>query len=159
MGWLTPVLLWNDSIHMIKDDPYFGVALSAGHYEDHEIPVRAYKKTWVDVLLAKVGLYRKPNPNSWRGVSSCAQVLKSEHADTPRVLVIAGNTWLDISAEYYKNVDIDWGGKNHSLTKKGEALALHRNLDYYEACVKIAQEYATKGKVMVKLLKEKKNGS
>ena len=83
MGFLTPVLIRNDSIFMIKDDPYFAEELSRGAHEDKEIYVRSYRKTWVDVVLAKLGLYRKPKLNSW---GAPLPVLKSLSRNTILIL-------------------------------------------------------------------------
>ena len=59
---------------------------------------------------------------------------------------------MDLSAEYYRLTE-GWGSKDIHLSDKGKE---YRSVDYLENCVKIAQEYATKGKALVKALKEEK---
>lgn len=77
MGYLTPILLYNDTIHEMKEDPTFT------------------KKLYDAAISGKDDLdvfYQVGN-----GSGSCAQVLRAKHADDSRTLVVWGNTWWDLS--------------------------------------------------------------
>jgi len=114
MGFLTPVLLYNDSIHELPEDPHFPRRLYSAVMsgKDEDVFVRSYRPTWFDKLLKVFGLYRMPKEHEWQGTSSFAQVLRSKHADDARVLVVYGNTWFDISDHAYL--------EDSALTRIGE---------------------------------------
>lgn len=99
MGYLTPVLLYNDTAHMMKEDPYFTKRLYSACAGDKssDVSARSYKETFFDKVLAFFHLYRLPDPKKWQGSADCAQVLRSKHADEPRLILIWGNTWKDLS--------------------------------------------------------------
>ena len=88
MGCLTPVLLYNDSLDQIKNDPTFTrrpydtiISDTTIKKGGDDVYLKFYHKTWFDRLLTKVGLYRNPKENQCRGSSSFAQVLPTQHAD------------------------------------------------------------------------------
>ena len=73
MGYVTPILIRNDGLHDITNNPKEFVSNLYDiiqHGEDASIPVG--------------------------GFANVAEVLRTKHADTRRVLLVTGNTMFDI---------------------------------------------------------------
>lgn len=148
MGYLTPVLFYNDSIHDMKEDPTFPerlyLAATSGK-EDNDVFVKFWRKTKFDKFLSFFGLYRKPGLKQHRGGGSCAMVLKAQHADTPRVIVAWGNTWIDLTQEFWDKSVYHW---SHDSVIKGRTDKSH--LDYVKKCMGFAQQDLTRLKKALK---------
>lgn len=150
MGYLTPILFYNDCIHNITEDHTIneklyhaasfngsessaygaGFTLSDGNLH---ISYTGYKKNWLDKIMEKLGWKRIKFPRkNWRGGGSFAIGLKTMHADCPRTIVIYGNTWTDLSDALY-NTD------------------KYKDRDYYKTALKIADQQV---KLLKKQLKE-----
>ena len=107
MGYLTPVLLYKDSMHEFVKDPLineriYEAANEAERSEDWGHPADAFyqsfRPTFFDKILAFFGLKKiKPNLRQGWGSGSCALVLRSQHADVDRVLIVTGNGIMDLS--------------------------------------------------------------
>lgn len=138
MGYLTPVLLYNDALHMLEHDPYFTRELSRACQcdgKERDIFLRSYRQTWVDKMLKLFGLYRLPKAKDWSGSSSFAQVLPAQHADTPRLIVVWGNTWEELSKYWSKD----------------QYAACHNaKQNYINSCVTIAERELKKVKSIIK---------
>jgi hypothetical protein len=76
MGFLTPVLIRNDAIDMIKDPKY-----SKQFCED----------------LFRSCIERKPSDISIGGFANPVEVMGCKHANEPRLLVVMGNTMVEIN--------------------------------------------------------------
>jgi len=136
MGYLTPVLFYNDSTADIENDYSFNENLSStlsgaySRHRDDKISVRGYKQYWFDKVLNFFGLARIRRTD-WNSSSNVATILKPEHMDTQRVIVVYGNTWLD-------------------LTDQGEKEFTDKN-EYVITCLGIADRYV---KLYKRFLKE-----
>jgi hypothetical protein len=105
MGDFTPVLFNTDSISQVRDDPSFPQNLyeRCVSSKNSSLSVRGFKKTFLDTLLAKLGLYRRsPKEKNRYGSTGCAQILRSKGADEARVILCWDYSWWDIS-------DYAWG--------------------------------------------------
>ena len=112
MGYLTPVLLYNDSMHEFVKDPNINKEIQKASFAAEQSQKWGYpedafyrttRKTKFDKLLAFFGLQKiKATPGF--GSGSCALVLRPQHADVNRVIVVSGNGFMDISdAIYHKD--------------------------------------------------------
>lgn len=80
MGFLTPILFRNDSVDHLK---------------------RHAEETMEQIFDAC--LDNKPRSLGVKGHCNPMESLGTQHADTARVIVVMGNTWLDISDIAYGN--------------------------------------------------------
>ena len=137
MGYVTPVLLYNDSLHLLKEDPHFVENLYSAciSSKEKDIFLRAYRKTWIDNVLKIFGLYRMPNQDKLRGSADFAQVLSSRHADTASTVVIWGNTWEEITT--------CWSKEEYASYHKGKQ-------EYIKKCATIAEQDAKRVKTIIK---------
>lgn len=152
MGYLTPILFYNDSIHEIKEDPtindklycaamfdghenHGGQVLSDGHLH---ISYTGFRKNWFDRFMEKLGWKRTRIPRKqWTGGGSFAIGLRTEHADCPRTLVVYGNTWIDLSEALYH-------------------IEKFKDRDYFKTCLKIAENQVKELKKQLKEAEAKK---
>ena len=101
MGYVTPVLLYNDSMHLMEHDPTFperlhDAAIGLTGNQRGNIPIISYRpKSFWSKIAKFFGLW-KPSKKDWTGSASFAQILAPQHADTFRLLAVWGNTWTDI---------------------------------------------------------------
>jgi hypothetical protein len=142
MGYITPVLFYNDSIDSIEKDFYFGkrlvnqISRTTEKERVSNVSVLGFKEKWIDKILKTFGLARV-NRTDCQSVSQCANILKPEHMDTQRVIVVYGNDWID-------------------LTDQGEREFTENN-PYLLSCLTIADRHVKLYKRYVKENKEKEN--
>ena len=127
MGFLTPILIRNDAVHLFKDKKmqkqiceklfYATCEREAGHISLH------HPKGGIDI-----------NP---------IETLGTRHADVQRVIVISGNGWVDLSEEVY--------GLSRTVQMS------ESNLNYLKGCLRIAQRDITQLKKVIKASEEKRN--
>ena len=97
MGWNTSVVLYNDSLHMIRDDPEFGRRL-------HDAAVQAIRGEHVDFCT-----------HSPRGGSASAgMVIETHHADQTALIAVGGN--------YGNCLGTTWGYSHHEKEQQLEVL-------------------------------------
>lgn len=114
MGFLTPVLIYNDSMHEISEDKHFGervakVSREIYHRNQDNVLTVGYleRKTIISEILRFFGYEQNPVKDNGTlrcrfNVASSSQAaicLKPEHADTPRLLFVWQNSIVDLSAE------------------------------------------------------------
>lgn len=91
MGYLTPFLVHNDAAHMLLKDPKLGEKLynATQSFKDEDILLQSFKKNpWWK-------FWKKRNvEGAYHGYLEC---LSTAHADTDRVIVIHGNSWIDLT--------------------------------------------------------------
>lgn len=124
MGFLTPFLFRNDSIHELKN--------------------KKIAKQIVEKIIESCSQH-KPHSlstNYPNGGGSCNAVecLGTGHMDESRLILIYGNTWLDLSRETYEL------SKSHDVHKK-----------FLKDAAKIAERELKLLKKALKNLEEKKN--
>ncbi len=154
MGYLTPILFYNDSIHEIREDPTINDKLysaamfdgmTARSFGTHvsrrqlDISYTAFRKTWLDKVMGFFGWKRSraPSRKQWRGGGSFAIGLPTQHADCDRVLVIRGNGWIDLTDALYR---MDAYGDD----------------DYFKSCLTVAERYVKELKKQLKEATSKK---
>ena len=145
MGFLTPILFYNDHIHEAKSNTTIGkdLYMACIKGKDGDFSISRFRKTWLDKLLEKFGLYRKPTNKNYKGCSSFAQVLRCKHADDFRLIGVLGNTWIDLSDQAYLSKD--------ALQYVGTPIS---NKEYLQQLIKYAKKDI---KVLEAKLKEEKN--
>jgi len=82
MGYLTPILIHNDDLDQIIKNP----------------------QQLIDAIQKACNSFQPMD----HGIGNCANVIESlptEHADFDRVIVISGNTWMDVTRESYKEAE------------------------------------------------------
>ena len=144
MGYLTPILLRNDDIHLLKEDP-----LALDKLLD------ACRETKQKDYSLQGNFRRKPWWAFWKKKEwgcSCGGAIDSlgtGHADENRVIVVHGNTWSDISREYCAR----------RFSMLGEKPRMDDTmLDYLDTCASIAINDAKSLKKFISdYRKEKKN--
>jgi hypothetical protein len=100
MGFLTPVLIRNDALDLIKDPKY--------------------SQKFCDDLFSAC-CERNPSTISIAGFCNPVEVLGCKHADEPRLIVVKGNTMVELNP--YK--------------------LPHRKNDFYENCANFAKKEAS----------------
>lgn len=128
MGFLTPIMFHNDALHAFKKDPEQVMEIISKACREHK--AKSYGFTTYD----KPKWWQFWKKKMFR--SSYANYIKSlgtAHADVNRVVVITGNSWVDLTSSTYQE---------------------EVNLDYIEKCLKIAQSQITQIKREVKTLRE-----
>ncbi len=134
MGYVTPVLLYNDSMHlMTKDSLFVGrlhtAILEASSTGPKDVPLRFYQpKTLFGKILKLFGLWKPGRSQDFSGSSSFAQVLTPQHADTFRLITVWGNTWTDIIEDTYK--------LGNSFSKEPNLDYLKRSIDQAKNVIK-----------------------
>ncbi|PWE56800.1 hypothetical protein DEM27_10585 [Metarhizobium album] len=104
MGFNTAVMVLNDRLHEIRDDPNFG------------------EKLYHAILLAGRPLHDRPYVPQ-------VSVLPSQHADTAQVVVISANSlrvlgygdWQDDDANLLRKIADDMGFRLVRKTRRGAA--------------------------------------
>jgi len=86
MGYLTPILIRNDSAHMLRDGKLQKQICKKLYYATVE-----YEASSISINYPGGGVNINP-----------IETLGTAHADVRRVIVISGNDWIDLSREAYK---------------------------------------------------------
>jgi len=86
MGFLTPILIHNDCVHIFKNK---------------KLQKEICEKIYYACLL------NKEKNISIAGYCNYIKSLGYKHADNSRVIVVHGNTWKDVTRESYKGIGID----------------------------------------------------
>lgn len=149
MGYLTPVILYNDSLHEINNDPFFTenlrqAILEAGSRGPQDVPLRFYRpKSFFAKILKKLGLWKPTRPKDQSGASSFAQVLRPQHADTFRLITVWGNTWTDIcddinalGSKYQKQPNLEYLEKSIERADR-ELKFLKKKLEEYKEVISL----------------------
>jgi len=125
MGYLTPLLFRNDSLDMLKKDPdTLNKIESACHsLEKSAISLVSYSKSpWWKFWKKQENKGICCNP---------IESLGTRHADDSRVIVIYGNSWIDLYDEIWKHekgsIELD-----HKIDKT--------HMSYLKKCIKIAKD-------------------
>jgi len=145
MGYLTPVLLYNDSMHEFVKDPCINKEIQNASFAAEQSQkwgypedafYRTFKKTKFDKFLAFFGLQRinpKRTLKTMGGSGSCALVLRPQHADVNRVIVVSGNGFMDISdAIYHKDELSDY--------EKRSLKIVENTISYYKKSQKMLKK-------------------
>ena len=134
MGYLTPILFRNDSGHMLNKSPdevIQAIKRAMMSHEDKSYSVRyVRKRKWYQ--------FWKPKKTVTGVDCNPIEALGTRHADQDSVIVLSGNTWIDLSKLRYGS----WDRNDATYIK------------YVEDCIKIAQRHLTDLK---KVVKERKN--
>lgn len=143
MGYLTPVLLYCDSMHEFVKDPLINERIREASFDAESsknwgYPSDAFYQTFYtsffDKLLAFFGLKRiKPNLRCSRGGGSCALVLRPMHADCNRVLVVSGNGIVDLS-------DIIFHKEKLSKNERQDVQVVKDLVSYYNKQQRVAKK-------------------
>lgn len=114
MGYLTPILIYNDAMTEISRDLSFGeklykASLKGTYSNSNPLYVHGYreKKTIISEVLRFFGYVQRPHKDNGKlrkrfqiqSSSSAAICLKPQHADTPRLLLVWKNDIVDLSHE------------------------------------------------------------
>lgn len=131
MGYLTPILIRNDDLDLLKEDPQAIDKIYSACIADteHSISLQRYRtrKHWWQFWKPRVS-------KNWCSSSGDAiNSLGPQHADANRVLVVYGNTWCDIDQEYFKRKY----NHNNEPIRNDKIM-----LDYLESCADIAAQSA-----------------
>jgi hypothetical protein len=130
-----------DTIHQIKNNPDFGndlyyTARSIGFNSkeiEKDVYYRCYKKSFIEKWLNRFGYYKthqeKTSYKQSQGSGSCAIVLKPQHADISRTLVVHGNCWVDLTQEKWDKGIKDVQGRTDKIY-----------LNYIKDCIKLARQ-------------------
>jgi hypothetical protein len=137
MGYLTPILFRNDYIHELVSDPEQLAKIV------HDASVSSVSKSYGFVAKKKNEDRRwwqfwKSKTTTSGILANPVKALKSKHADSNRVILVNGNSWIDLS-EYI-----------HSTKWRVSE-------EYIEEAVKIAQRHVSELKKVLKARQEKGN--
>jgi hypothetical protein len=125
MGYLTPILIRNDSLGIIQDSPEtLKKIISACQNPDEGSLSLHY---WTKPPWWK--FWEKPK-RMMSGDCNPMESLGTRHADISRVIVVSGNTWIDLSGEIWKHGN--YPNKEH---REDET-----HFNYIVSCIKIAKE-------------------
>ena len=82
MGYLTPILIHNDDLDQIRENP----------------------QQLIDAIQKACNSFQPMDHGIGRSANAI-ESLSAEHADFDRVIIISGNTWIDVTRESYKETE------------------------------------------------------
>ena len=145
MGYLTPVLIYNDSMHEFVKDPNINQEIRKASFEaersqkwgcPEDAFYQTFKKTKFDKFLAFFGLQRitpKRTLKTMGGSGSCALVLRPQHADVNRVIVVTGNGFMDLT-------DVIFHKDELSDYEKSALKVVENTISYYKKSQKMLKK-------------------